>query len=122
METTTRKNYVPAADEISYFGSVHDVPDPYARTEYAQSIDDIIDLDAAPEHPRIDRAAQIAHDTVDKAADAAAPAADWLNEKSAGARVKQKQWLADARVYVSANPMKGVGIAAAIGLVIGLIL
>jgi len=73
-------------------------------------------------HPAVDRAARLAHQTVDKAADAAVPAADWLEEKSVDARIKQKEWTARTRVYVSANPLTGIGIAAAAGLLIGLIL
>jgi len=73
-------------------------------------------------HPTVDRAARFAHQTVDKAADAAVPAADWLEEKTVDARIKQKQWAEKTRIYVSANPLTGIGIAAAAGLLIGLIL
>lgn len=70
---------------------------------------------------KINRAALAAHRAVDRAADAAVPAAQWLNQKSAGYRVKQKKVLDDTSAYVSANPLKSVGIAALVGLVIGLI-
>lgn len=80
------------------------------------------DYERNPEHPAVDRAAQLAHQTVDKAAGAAGPAADWLNQKTVDARIKQREWTEKTRVYVSANPLKGIGIAAAAGLLIGLIL
>jgi ElaB/YqjD/DUF883 family membrane-anchored ribosome-binding protein len=121
MDNATRN----AADEMAYEKGLITEPDLYADPGvYA------VDPEAAhtfsyvapKEHPGIDHAAQVAHRAVDKAAEAAVPAASWLNEKSADARVKQKQWTSEARAYISANPMKGAGIAAAIGLVVGLIL
>lgn len=77
---------------------------------------------AGPGHPEIERAAQLAHEAVDKAASAAAPAAGWISEKSRGARVAKTRLVGEARGYVSAHPMTGTGIALAVGLVIGLIL
>ena len=98
------------------------------RDELGFTVADPIDREAAAGqqrptgHPAVDRAARFAHQTVDKAADAAVPAADWLEEKTVDARVRQKEWAEKTRVYVSANPLTGIGIAAAAGLLIGLIL
>ena len=61
----------------------------------------------------------MAHQAVDKAAGAAAPTVDWLNEQGASINASQKQLVADTRVYVSANPLKAVGIAALAGFVLG---
>jgi len=78
-----------------------------------------VDKAAGAAQPAIDRAAKLAHEAVDKAAGAAAPAIDWVGEKSEQLRTTQKKVVDDTCNYVSANPMKSVGIAAAIGFLIG---
>lgn len=78
-----------------------------------------VDKAAGAARPAIDRAAQYAHQAVDRAADAAAPAAEWVSEKSSQLRVTQKQMVDDACNYVSANPLTSVGIAAALGFLLG---
>lgn len=68
---------------------------------------------------RIDQVAAMAHQAVDKAAGAAAPTVDWLNEQGASINASQKQLVADTRGYVSANPLKAVGMAVVAGFVLG---
>jgi len=85
----------------------------------AASAHEAVDKAAGTAKPSIDRAAQYAHQAVDKAANAAAPAADWLSDKSAQLRITQKKVVDDTCNYVSANPLKAVGIAAAIGFILG---
>lgn len=72
--------------------------------------------------PAIDRVAAMAHQAVDSAAGAAAPTADWLVEKGENLNATQKMLVADARSYVSANPLKSVGIALAAGFVLSRII
>ena len=78
-----------------------------------------VDKAADAARPVVDRAAQAAHQAVDRATEAARPAAQWLSEKTEQARVTQKQVLDDTCNYVSANPLKSIGIAAAVGFLIG---
>lgn len=68
--------------------------------------------------PAIDKVVIMAHEAVDKAAGAAAPTTDWLNEKCESINATQKQLVADTRSYVSANPLKAVGIAVVAGFLL----
>ena len=68
--------------------------------------------------PAIDKVVAMAHQAVDKAAGAAAPTADWLTEQGESINAKQKQLVADTRNYVSANPLKSVGIAMVMGFLL----
>src|SRR5690349_21468931 len=68
--------------------------------------------------PAIGRASSIAHQAVDKAADVAQPSADWLAEQFDSLNAAQQKFLRDACSYVSANPLKAVGIAFAAGILI----
>jgi len=78
-----------------------------------------VDKAAEAARPAVDRAAQYAHEAVDRAVNAAAPAAQWVSEKSEKLRVTQKQMVDDTCNYISANPLTSVGLAAAIGFLIG---
>jgi ElaB/YqjD/DUF883 family membrane-anchored ribosome-binding protein len=69
--------------------------------------------------PAIDRAASMAHQAVDKAADAAAPTADWLDERGERLKAAKGRLVADTCGYVSANPLKSVAVAVVAGLVLG---
>ena len=69
--------------------------------------------------PAIDQVAAMAHQAVDKAAGAAAPTVDWLTEQGESINASQKQLVADTRSYVSANPLKAVGMAVVAGFVLG---
>lgn len=68
--------------------------------------------------PAIDKVASMAHSAVEKAAGAAAPAADWLTEKGQSIDATQKKLVADTCSYVSANPMKSLGMALIAGFVL----
>lgn len=68
--------------------------------------------------PAIDKVAAMAHDAVDKAASAAAPTAEWLNERGESLQATQKKLVADTCSYVAANPLKSVGIAIAAGFLL----
>lgn len=72
--------------------------------------------------PAIDRVAAMAHQAVDKAADAAAPTADWLTEHGENLKATQKKLVADTCSYVSANPLKALGIAVAAGFLLSRII
>ncbi len=68
--------------------------------------------------PAIDHVAAMAHQAVDKAAGAAAPTADWLAEQGESLNATQKKLVADTCSYVSANPLKAVGIAVVAGFLL----
>lgn len=68
--------------------------------------------------PAIDQVATMAHQAVDKAAGVAMPAADWLAEQGESLNATQKKLVADACNYVSANPLKSVGIAVVAGFLL----
>ena len=72
--------------------------------------------------PAIDRVAAMAHQAVDKAAGAAAPTADWLAEQGESLNTTQKKLVADTCDYISANPLKAVGIAVVAGFLLSRII
>jgi ElaB/YqjD/DUF883 family membrane-anchored ribosome-binding protein len=67
----------------------------------------------------IKRVAGMAHEAVDKAAGAAAPTADWLAERGDTLNAKKNKLAADACNYVTAHPLKAVGIAVVAGALLG---
>lgn len=74
---------------------------------------------AAAVQPGIDRATVLAHQTVDKVADAAAPTATWLAAQRSTLARTQHDVVADARVYVAANPWQSLALALAAGILLG---
>lgn len=72
--------------------------------------------------PAIDKVVGMAHEAVDKAAGAAAPAAEWLGEQGENLNAAQKKLMDDTCSYVSANPMKAVGIALVAGFLLSRII
>jgi len=72
--------------------------------------------------PKIDKVASMAHDVVDKAAGAAANTADKLAARTESLDAAQRKLVSDTCSYVSANPLKSVGIAVLAGFVLARIL
>jgi ElaB/YqjD/DUF883 family membrane-anchored ribosome-binding protein len=72
--------------------------------------------------PAVERVATMAHQAVNKAADAAAPAADWLTERSEAFSATQKKLLDSTCGYVATNPLKAVGIAVVVGILLSRII
>ncbi len=68
--------------------------------------------------PAIDHVAAIAHQAVDKVAGVAAPTADWLAEQGENLNATQKKLVSDTCDYVSAHPLKSVGIALVTGFIL----
>jgi ElaB/YqjD/DUF883 family membrane-anchored ribosome-binding protein len=64
----------------------------------------------------------MAHDAVDKAAAAAAPAAEWLRTQGHDLAAMEKKLVDDACKYVAANPLKSVAIALAAGFLLSRII
>lgn len=121
MENTARNvSSFPTSDNLVSEGSLNQ-SSRQAETinKAASSAHGAVDQAAGKAKPAIDKAAQFAHQTVDKAANAAAPAADWITEKAETLKTTQQQVLDGTVNYVTTNPLKSVGIAAALGFVIG---
>jgi ElaB/YqjD/DUF883 family membrane-anchored ribosome-binding protein len=72
--------------------------------------------------PAIDRIADGAHHAVDKAASAANQPVEWLSEQGDNLVATQKRIVLQTGDYVSAHPLKALGAALAIGLLIGRVL
>jgi len=68
--------------------------------------------------PRIDKVAAMAHEAVDKAAGAAADTADKLTARGESLNAAQRKLVEDTCSYVSANPLKSVGIAVLAGFLL----
>ena len=117
METTVRGNFPSPSGNSTYAdgnlskvsSSAHGVVD---------SLAEAADEAARKAKPTIDHAAAMAHHAVDKAASAVAPAADWLTEQGESLNATQKKLMSDTCNYVSANPLKSVGMALLAGFVI----
>jgi ElaB/YqjD/DUF883 family membrane-anchored ribosome-binding protein len=91
---------------------------------------DNADAMAGRSHSAVDRVAQTAHDAIDRLAAKAGPAIERLRGsatttgESLRARADQfgeleEQWVEQTRSYVRDNPLAAVGIAVAVGLLLG---
>ena len=117
METIARGN-TPSTSEKS-----HNTESPLNKASSSahavvNSITEAADEAARKAKPAIDRVAAMAHQAVDKAAGAAAPTADWLAEQGDSLNATQKKLVADTCSYISANPLKAVGIAVVAGFLL----
>ncbi len=70
----------------------------------------------------LDRVSALAHHAADKVAGAAAPTADWLTEQGETLNSSQKKLVDDTCSYVSANPLKSIGVALAAGFLLSRII
>jgi len=88
----------------------------------ADKVADAVNEAASNSKPAIDRLAAMAHNAVDKAAAAATPAAEWMSAQGHDFAAMQKTFVDDTCKYVSANPLKSVGIALAAGFLLSRII
>lgn len=65
-----------------------------------------------------DQAARKVHQAVDKIAVATQPTVDWLAEQGSSLKATQKKLVANTCGYISANPLKSVGLAAVAGFIL----
>jgi len=117
MVTTVRGNTPPSSGMSNNFGRTLNKASSSAHAA-VDSIAGAADEAAGKAKPAIDKVAAMAHQAVEKAAGAAAPTADWLAEQGNSLNATQRKLVADTRSYISAHPLKAVGI----GLVAGLLL
>ena len=88
-------------------------------TQAHQTVDDIARKATEKAGPAIDRVAEAAHQTVDKVAQAAGPAADWLNDSAERMKQRQDQMISVSRDYIRERPLVTLGVALAVGYLIG---
>jgi len=122
METTARGNNTPSTFGFSKNSDGTLTKASSSAHSAVDSIAGVADEAARKARPAIDRVAAMAHQAVDTAADAAAPTADWLAAQGESLNAAQKKLLADTCNYVSANPLKSVGIAVVAGFLLSRII
>lgn len=117
MKTIVPPNVPPAADQTGTGATV--------LNKAAENAREIVDKVAAAAQdaarvatPAIERAAEVAHKVVDSAVTKAAPAAKWLDQHADELNAAQEKLLNDTRKYIAENPLKSVGIAFAVGLLL----
>ena len=71
--------------------------------------------DDSTQNPLDERLRNVAHSAVDRALDAAAPAAQWLDQKTR----RQQELASTAGEYLESNPVKAVLVAFVIGMIVG---
>ncbi|RUO19425.1 DUF883 domain-containing protein [Aliidiomarina maris] len=77
---------------------------------------------AKPADDVVRRAANAAHEGVDRAADYATHAAESLSERGHQLKQKEEEWVGKVNDYVQKNPVTALGIAVAGGFLISRIL
>jgi ElaB/YqjD/DUF883 family membrane-anchored ribosome-binding protein len=82
------------------------------------AVDSMADEAARKAKPAIDKVAALAHQAVDKAAGVAEPTAEWLAQQRDSLNATQKKLMDDTCSYVSANPLKAIGIAVVAGFLL----
>ena len=80
---------------------------------------DKIDAATNPAHETVDRAANAAHDTVDKLASNANELSGKLADKAKWAIDAQSEALASSKTWIQDKPLEAVGLAVALGFIIG---
>lgn len=88
------------------------------NNRFGSNIHDTVDQAADAAKPAIDRAASSVHDAVDGAVNAAGAAAQWLDEQSESVHARRRKLLSASRKYVTAHPVKSVGIALVAGVLL----
>jgi len=121
METPARGN-IPSTSGIaqSTDGTLNKASS--SAHSAVDSIAGAADEAARKAKPAIDRVAAMAHQAVDSAAGAAAPTAEWLAEQGESLNATQKKLVEDTCKYVSANPLKSIGIALVAGFLLSRIM
>lgn len=70
----------------------------------------------------IDKAANTAHEAVDRVASATNQAAEAIGEKGEQLKNAEQQFMEDCRIYVRDNPITSLGIAVAAGFLLSRVL
>jgi ElaB/YqjD/DUF883 family membrane-anchored ribosome-binding protein len=117
MELSVRGNTHPSSTTPN---SMEGTLDKASTSAHAAVNSMVVAADEAARNvkPAIDRVAAMAHHAVDAAAGAAAPTADWMAEQGACLKAAQGKMVASTRGYVSAHPLKAIGIAVVAGFLL----
>jgi len=121
METTVRGN-TPSTSGLPSFTEGSLTKASSSAHAAVNALAGAADEAARKAKPAIDRVAAMAHQAVDKAAGAAAPTADWLAEQGESLKATQKKVVADTCSYISAHPLKSIGIAVVAGFLLSRII
>lgn len=89
--------------------------------DVAQSAHEAIEKNK-PADDFVRRAANAAHEGVDRAADYASHAADSLSNRGQQIKHKEEEWVSQVNQYVQKNPVTALGIAVAGGFLLSRIL
>ena len=85
----------------------------------SSAVHSAIDEAARKARVPLDRMAEMAHAASDKAADAGTQATHWLSKRGEQLSAGPRKLIDDTSSYVSANPLKSLGIAVVAALVVG---
>jgi len=85
----------------------------------SSNVHSAIDQAAHKAKAPVDRLATLAHDASDKAIDAGNAATEWVADRAERIAAPTKKMIGDATSYVSANPLKSMGIAVVAALIVG---
>lgn len=85
----------------------------------SSNVHSAIDQVALKAKSPVDRLATLAHNASDKALDAGNAATEWVADRADRIAAPSKKMLDDASSYVSANPLKSMGIAVVAALIVG---
>ena len=83
------------------------------------AVHSVIDDAARKVQAPLDRVAALAHDASDKAVAAGTQATEWASKQGTRLAAAPKQLVNDASGYISANPLKSMGIAVVAALIVG---
>ncbi len=89
-----------------------------ALSNATASVHSAIDEAAREAQPAIERVAAMAHQATDKVSSAGGQTAEWVNEQSEQLILTQKKVVDETCKYISANPLKAIGIALVAGFLI----
>lgn len=93
-----------------------------SATRAGTSAHETVDRIAGAARPTVDKLADSAHQAVDKMTSLASSAAETFEQKRIQLNTASAELVDNARVYVRANPMAAIGIAAAVGFILSRVL
>jgi ElaB/YqjD/DUF883 family membrane-anchored ribosome-binding protein len=87
----------------------------HSATRIRSAAHETVDRIANAARPAVDRFAETAHQTVDRVSTFATSAAGTLQQKRGEYGSRSNEMIVEAKTYVQNNPLKSIGIAAAVG-------
>ena len=118
METTSPSNFAASPSEIAGEGDGKLRQASQGAHNVVNSLAGRADEAVRRIPPAIDQAASLAHQAVDRAENAVAPTADWVTQQANSLEAAEKKLVTGTSSYISANPLKSIGLAVLAGIVI----